>query len=261
MQETPTSQQPIPQEHTVYPPPQYTVYPPQPAIYPPPPMYQPPQKPPPPSNKRLWMIIGIVVAALLVLGLINSIITGTLRQTTTTPSIVQPTQQVTTQPTQPPATQPTQEITPEPTSIPTIPPTPTPEPTLTTEQQVLQIAQNSGALGSNITVKYYASSNSAKITETIESAWSKASAKRYIQDDCYHFQKAVWTSHIKVSSIDVNVLGPLVDKYGKQSIGLVGSCTLLDTTAQKINWSNMDYRTAWENQIYDYQWLLPDLNS
>jgi hypothetical protein len=59
------------------------------------------------------MILGIVVAALLVLGLINSIITGTLGQTTTTPSVVQPTQQVTTQP------------------VPTLAPTEVPQPTPT----------------------------------------------------------------------------------------------------------------------------------
>ncbi len=111
MQETPTSQQPIPQEHTVYPPPtyeppQYTVYPPQ------PPMSPPPQKPPH-SNKRLWLIIGIVAVILLVVGIIGNIAIMQGPKTSTSPT-TQPTQPVATQPIQPTPTQsiPTPTVTP-----------------------------------------------------------------------------------------------------------------------------------------------------
>lgn len=91
MQETPTVQQPIPPQ--------------QPPMYPPP-TYQPSLKPPL-SNKRLWLILGIVAAILLLVGgFIIGDIVGTQGQTTTTPSAIQPTQQATTQPT--PVTRPTQ---------------------------------------------------------------------------------------------------------------------------------------------------------
>lgn len=97
MQEIPTVQQPIP---------------PQQPLMSPPPTYQSPQMPPR-SNKRFWLILGIVAAILLVGGIIGAIV-GTQGQTTTTQSAIQPAQQATTQPTpvtkptQPPVTQPPQ---------------------------------------------------------------------------------------------------------------------------------------------------------
>lgn len=246
MKETPTAQQPIQTLHR--------------PIYP---MSQPPQRPHG-SRKRLWFIIGIV-AAVMVIAIVGASIRASQSPKTSTLPATQATEQVTPYPTEPPVTQPIQEVTPEPTfiptTIPTTAPTPTPQPTPTTEQQLLSIAQKSGALGKNMTVKYSASSNTAKITETIGVAWSKASAKRDIQFDCFDIQKAVWTSQMHVSGIEVDILGPLVDKYGNESTGLIGTCTLLDTTAQKVNWSNLSPRIAWQNQIYDDQWLLPDLNT
>ena len=83
----------------------------------PPPTYQPPQKPPH-SRKRLWLIIGIVAAVILVMGILGNII-GTQEQTATTPQATQPTQQVTTQPV--PTLAPTEVPQPTPTVAPTQP--------------------------------------------------------------------------------------------------------------------------------------------
>jgi hypothetical protein len=93
MQEIPTVQRPIPPQQL----PIYT-----------PPTYQPPQKPPR-SRKRLWLIIGII-AAVLVIGAIGASIAASGGRQTTTSSTTQPTQQVTPQPTQPPTPQPTQPV-------------------------------------------------------------------------------------------------------------------------------------------------------
>ena len=95
MQEIPTVQQP-PQV------PQQPMYQQQPPMYPPP-TYQPPQKPPH-SRRRLWLILGII-AAVLVIGIIGASMASSGGQQTTTPQATQAVQQTTTQPSQPTATQ------------------------------------------------------------------------------------------------------------------------------------------------------------
>ena len=95
MQEIPTVQQPTQV-------PQQPVYQQQPPMYPPP-TYQPPQKPPH-SRKRLWLILGII-AAVLVIGIIGASMAASGGQQTTTPQATQVVQQTTTQPSQPTATQ------------------------------------------------------------------------------------------------------------------------------------------------------------
>jgi hypothetical protein len=117
MQEIPTVQQPteVPQQPPMYPPhpyqeyaaveqpaPQPPMYQQQPPMYPPP-TYQPPQKPPH-SNKRLWLIIGIVAVILLVVGIIGNIAIMQRPKTSISPT-TQPTQPVATQPIQPTPTQ------------------------------------------------------------------------------------------------------------------------------------------------------------
>ena len=95
MQEIPTVQQPTQV-------PQQPMYQQQPPMYPPP-TYQPPQKPPH-SRKRLWLILGII-AAVLVIGIIGASMAASGGQQTTTPQATQVVQQTTTQPSQPTATQ------------------------------------------------------------------------------------------------------------------------------------------------------------
>ena len=85
MQETPTAQQP-------------------PIYQPTPPMYPPPTYQPPHSRKRLWLILGII-AAVLVIGIIGASMAASGGQHTTTPQVTKVVQQTSTQPFHPPAAQ------------------------------------------------------------------------------------------------------------------------------------------------------------
>ena len=85
--------------------------------------------------------------------------------------------------------------------------------------------------------------------------------KNMIEINCFDTQKALWTSRLKgiVNSIIIHIQSDLVDKYGNQSKGEVGTATLTSATNSMIQWDNIDFGPAWDNQVYDVQWMLPSI--
>jgi hypothetical protein len=75
----------------------------------------------------------------------------------------------------------------------------------------------------------------------------------------FDIQKALWTASppFVLQDVVVFVDGQLVDQYGKQSVGQVGSCTLEKATAAKFQWDNLTWDDAWN--VYDDTTLAPFL--
>lgn len=85
--------------------------------------------------------------------------------------------------------------------------------------------------------------------------------KNMIETNSYDVEQAIWTSKLKgvVGTVVVHTQGDLVDKYGNNVKGEVGTVTLKADTAKLFNWNNLTFDKAWDNQIYDNQWMLPDV--
>src|SRR5450631_2438669 len=231
-----------PQPPTFYPPPQ--------PGYPQPGQMQPPPFTPPPSKRTriarwarrhpIWTVIIIIIGLSVVIGPF----TGNHSNDTSTTGGAAPT------------VAPTHEVA---TAIPKPTPTPKLQPTQTPVQriqsQTMQLAKNSTEFGKDLTSKD--SNGAVTITETIGEALDNNGAKTEIKTDCFNIQKAIWQKKVSgVTGITVKILGPLQDQYGKQSIDLIGTCLLSDTTAGQFQWDNLDWASAWDNGDYDVVYLL-----
>lgn len=67
--------------------------------------------------------------------------------------------------------------------------------------------------------------------------------------------KALYTSGLPIGSCKIVSSSTLVDKYGKESEGVVMRCSLDAKTAEKINWKNAD-ALEWEKVLNEY-WAHP----
>jgi hypothetical protein len=235
----PPSQPQWQQPPTQYPPPypqqQSQYYPPPPTYYQPP--MQPPvmfvQQPPPPKRHNGCLIAIAVLVALFIFGSIVNAISGT-QNSSTTANTAQPTD------------------------------TPTPTPDLKSlggiQQYTLQLAQNStSADSSTVTSAYEPQAKTITIDETLSEQYDNSAYRGDIQHDCYSVEQAIWQGHIPhLSLVEVDISGPLVDKYGNPSTGLLGYCILKHSTEKMFQWNNLTWEQAWND--YDTAWMLPSLN-
>jgi hypothetical protein len=142
--------------------------------------------------------------------------------------------------------------TPEPVT-PTSPPIPTP--TQTQEQMLAGLIPDT--LGQ--IQKTSIANQQVSVTDYFEDDTGKGATLDAIKQDCFVLQQAIWQSSIPTSGVTINITGPLVDPYGKQSTGNIGVCVLTRQTEGRFDWSGLDRDSAWG--VYDSTWVLPDILS
>lgn len=127
-------------------------------------------------------------------------------------------------------------------------------------QSIDQVVLGANTRGADTTSNYNANNQTEAISENlggnlVTNSWTVEDIKQ----DCFNFQKAVYTSllTVHVSDVTVQVNADLVDKYGNKSNGLIGMCELSSATAKNFNWDNLEQDQAWGD--YDSTWLLPSL--
>ncbi len=69
--------------------------------------------------------------------------------------------------------------------------------------------------------------------------------------------RALFTSPIRIREVAVSAYFPVVDKFGKESQGLVYETRMYDKVGYKINWANSDVLDF--SHLRDVIFLLPDL--
>lgn len=162
-------------------------------------------------------------------------------------------------------------LTPTPTDTP-VPPTPTPTPIdLTTYQGVEAYTKNiidnmsTVSFGQLDRVAYATNTKELQVTFYISSdqVLDDNHMKDMIKINCYNVEQTIWTSRLKgvINQAIVHIQSDLVDRYGNESKGEVGNVVLTAATAKLFNWNNLNFNSAWDNETYDRQWMLPSLNS
>ena len=144
--------------------------------------------------------------------------------------------------------------TPAPTSVPTATPTPK-----SVAQQVHDLVSNAGMLGKTTTTYGYTDNPKAVIVKDNigDGNLTNSLTVGEIHLECFNAQKALWTSHLDLTEVLVQVSMNVVDQYGNQSNQIVATCDLVQATAQKFNWSNLDQESAWQD--YDNTTIAPFL--
>lgn len=178
------------------------------------------------KNKKLWIIIGVVVIVLAIIGAVTNV-NGNLTNADA-------------------GSTPTVQATQAPTATPT--PSPTSKP-LTVEQRAIQLAQANAPSASRQTAKMD-SSGGLTVTE-----FRDVVSQTTVKTDCFNVLKALWQANLPgVKDIDLEVQATLTDANGNQSVGSVGDCSL----SHSLNWSSLDFNSAWSQ--YDAQFVDPALN-
>jgi hypothetical protein len=203
----------------------------------------------------LCSCIGSV--ALAAAGQSNTTTTDAVPAATTAPTMIAQQTSVSTGPA--PTAQPTQKPTPTPK------PTPKPTPDMYDANTAVAYAkQVLGGLSLSGKITKVTDDGGMHVTEYIpgNSIWDHSTAKTMIETDSFNIEQALWKSQLGSvePAIYVNIQSDLTDQYGNPTVDDMGTVALSYDTEQKFNWSGLDYQTAWDNQDYDQQWLLPDLN-
>jgi hypothetical protein len=208
--------------------------------------------PMPQGSKRTWyqrlfawcrrhpIATAIIIVVILVVGIISNV---TAPQTTTT----SPT----------PTAQATQAVQEQPT-VDTSQPTATPQPK-SIAQQVNDLVGNAGMLGQVSTTYGYTDNPKAVVVKDNigDGNLTNALTVGEIHLECFNAQKALWTAHLDLTEVLVQISMNVVDQYGNASNQLVATCDLVSATAQKFNWDNLDQDSAW--QVYDNTSIAPFL--
>ncbi|EFH85667.1 hypothetical protein [Ktedonobacter racemifer] len=155
------------------------------------------------------------------------------------------------------------DLTPVPTDTP-VPPTPTPnlKTTRGVEAYVTQLL-GSGIGGAQVTkVTYDPDQKSLEVYFYQDAFWDNGSAKTEIEFDCFNVLKDIWMDNTlkgMLTFVTFHLQSKLTDVYGNSSTDDIGRATLTKDTASKFHWDNLSEQDAWNNQIYDDQWMLPDI--
>lgn len=153
---------------------------------------------------------------------------------------------------------PTATIGPTATPAPTITPQPTVDPVVAEQQAVQHLASvNCDFTTKSVKATFTPNGGTVQVVATVGTQWDTGAAQTTVESLVFDCFKGFYTSpHAAfVQDVHVEVDGPLVDAYGNSSTGLYGNADLSRTTAQPFNWDNLDYATAWNNHIYDSQYV------
>lgn len=179
------------------------------------------------KNKKLWIIIGVVVIVLAIIGAVTNVNGNLTNASTDSTPTVQPTQA------------PTATATPSPTSKP-----------LTVEQRAVQLAQQAAPSASKQRAKQD-SSGGLTVTE-----FRDIVSQTSVKTDCFNVLQAIQKAGLPgVKDIDLEITATLTDANGNSTVGSVGDCSL----SHDLNWSSLTFETAWS--AYDTQFVDPALSN
>lgn len=146
--------------------------------------------------------------------------------------------------------------TPAPTAT-DAPPTATPSPADVFQHLAAVNCNEFSAGGKDPKAVWSPASGTVTVTTTVGEAWDAKGATVEVESIVFDCFKGYYTSpHASaVKDVKVVVNGPLTDAYGNTSTGLYGDAELSRVTAAPFNWKGLDYQTAWDNNIYDDQFM------
>lgn len=75
--------------------------------------------------------------------------------------------------------------------------------------------------------------------------------------DIFQIEDTIWTSEIHPLEVDVTVTGDHTDAHQKTQVVQLGKARLTARTAAKLHWDTLNWRAAWDERLYDYQWINP----
>lgn len=75
--------------------------------------------------------------------------------------------------------------------------------------------------------------------------------------DIFQIEARIWTSEIHPLEVDVTVTGNHTDAHQKIQVMQLCKVRLTARTAAKLHWDELNWRTAWDDRVYDYQWENP----
>lgn len=143
-------------------------------------------------------------------------------------------------------------VTPAPTAT-LAPPTPTPTPI----QQLKQIV-DATANGNTYEVTVIYRANVVIVNETV---WAGATVTALdCKQEIFNVQRVIWQQWASIGQpheVNVNIIGPVQDKYGRVSHGTYAHSTILAISARLYIWQNLDADSAWD--AYDEAFIRSDL--
>lgn len=130
--------------------------------------------------------------------------------------------------------------------------------TPTMHQRINQVVQDDG-LGHSLSIEFDLKSNTITVTDDIGEQWDNSTYQNVGKQAILNIQKALWQSDLHPHEVTVDILGPMLDKYGNTSTDNIMYASLTSNTALKCNWDNLYSDTAWD--VYDGTWILPILKN
>jgi hypothetical protein len=122
-----------------------------------------------------------------------------------------------------------------------------------------QLAESTTISGHNISANLI--DTQMIIDETLSTEWDNSVYQTDIMQDCFELQKAFWQRYNDLSLVQVAVEGPIKSRYGGDTTGIFGSCTMNSATARLVHWDQLDYRQAWDAHTYDFEGFSPAISS
>jgi hypothetical protein len=107
------------------------------------------------------------------------------------------------------------------------------------------------------TTIYHADVRSVQVDATVGRQADTGAAQQRAETICFRAQRALWTSGIALSEVNVVVLGPEQGDFGDVVTGAYGAADLKAATAAHLDWSALAPQTAWTH--YDGVFLLTSL--
>lgn len=72
-----------------------------------------------------------------------------------------------------------------------------------------------------------------------------SATKKAVQTRAYEIQKALWTSSLHPTSVNIGFYEAVPSRFGGSQRTYIGMCSLNATTAAKLDWNNLTPAEAW----------------
>lgn len=116
----------------------------------------------------------------------------------------------------------------------------------------LRALLNGRTYGSVSSVTWDAPQRRALVIDALEDHTRLSSLPKI---DIFQIEKAVWTSQVRPLRVDVVVTANQLDAHGARHSVKVGEAHLTAARSAKFQWATLDWRRAWNEKLYDYQWV------
>lgn len=124
-----------------------------------------------------------------------------------------------------------------------------PTPAVETRLRALLKGRSYGAV---VNVTWDASQRRATVDDALGNHTSLSSLPKI---DIYQIEQVIWTSQIHPLEVDVIVTGNQVDTHDVKHNVKLGEAHLTASRAAKFRWDTLNWRSAWNDNLYDYQWV------